>query len=420
MQPEWEVFHRQRCSIFYAKADMPYPDDVLPRVGRPAIAAGSGLIDSLVNQEPAATAPGRGKINEPIDLRMISDLCRHALGEAAETVSPLPESGTFHWLYRASLAGSRAVIIRLNVLPGTRDFALYIDHWVMNRLRDDGLPALCVYHVDMSRRLCPCDYEILEEARGKTLRVFDDDDDLLQPLLGQLGRVVAGIHKIKADGFGLFDVRPLIQGYRTGSIASVWEGGDPAEPVSSARQEPRHPKLRNHRTGSKAQGCLDAWRHYLFLNLDRHLAQCAALGAITSTEAEMIRAVFNRCGELLEGIEPVLLHGDLGNHNIFTDGSAITAVIDWEDSLTGDPVFDIASWATFHPDRRHDAFLDGYREVRALPDDFQLRFWLYYLRIALAKTVLRKRLRLTDVPGRAPASLRIQKGLHHVASLQQA
>jgi len=115
---------------------------------------------------------------------------------------------------------------------------------------------------------------------------------------------------------------------------------------------------------------------------------------------------------------PVLLHGDLGSHNVFTDGRDVTAVIDWEDALSGDPVFDIAFWATFHPDRRHAAFLDGYRAVRALPADFEWRFWLYYLRVALAKTVLRHRLGITDRPGRLPASRRIQKGLERVEALQ--
>jgi Ser/Thr protein kinase RdoA (MazF antagonist) len=92
-------------------------------------------------------------------------------------------------------------------------------------------------------------------------------------------------------------------------------------------------------------------------------------------------------------------------------------LIDWEDCLAGDPVFDIAFWATFHPERRHDVFLEGYRGVRDLPDDFELRFWLYFLRTALSKTVLRHRFGLQDKPGRPPASLRIHRGLEKVESL---
>src|SRR5207253_1741030 len=82
-----------------------------------------------------------------------------------------------------------------------------------------------------------------------------------------------------------------------------------------------------------------------------------------------------------------------------------------------DPVFDVAFWATFHPDRRHGAFLDGYRSVRDLPADFERRFRLYYPRVALSKTVLRHRLGLADRPGRPPASLRIQRALERLEAL---
>jgi len=39
------------------------------------------------------------------------------------------------------------------------------------------------------------------------------------------------------------------------------------------------------------------------------------------------------------------------------------------------------------------------------------RFWTYFLRVALAKTVVRHNLGLRDRPGRPPASRRIQLAL---------
>ena len=53
----------------------------------------------------------------------------------------------------------------------------------------------------------------------------------------------------------------------------------------------------------------------------------------------------------------------------------------------------------------------GYRSEADLPTDFEQRFWLYFLRVALAKTVLRHRLGVKDRPGREPAALRIRQGL---------
>src|SRR5262249_51720235 len=136
------------------------------------------------------------------------------------------------------------------------------------------------------------------------------------------------------------------------------------------------------------------------------------IGAISPAERRRIERHFEDADGLLDGVEPVLLHGDLSGRNIFTDGVAITAVIDWEDCLAGDPVFDLAFWATFHQDERHGALLDGYASVRPLPADFDARFWLYYLRVALSKTVQRHRFGYPDrVPGFPPASHRIGKAL---------
>ena len=94
----------------------------------------------------------------------------------------------------------------------------------------------------------------------------------------------------------------------------------------------------------------------------------------------------------------------------------ITCLIDWEDAVAGDPLFEVAFWATFHPERRWDAFFAGYRKDPLETPEDRLRFWLYFLRIALMKTVLRHRLGCTDPPGRTPASQRIQRALRGLES----
>src|SRR5262249_50943547 len=176
--------------------------------------------------------------------------------------------------------------------------------------RGAGLPALGVYHVALSRRLCPFDFEIMEEARGRTLRAFDHDDALLRPLLEEMGRVLARVHGIGTRGFGFLDVRPLVHG----------EVGP-------------------------ARGLFPTWRDYVLVRFDEHLRTCVAIGAVSPEEARRIEQVFATLDDMLAGVEPALLHGDPGNHNVFTEDGAVTALIDWEDCLSGDPAFDIAFWA---------------------------------------------------------------------------
>jgi aminoglycoside phosphotransferase (APT) family kinase protein len=347
---ELEAFRRRRRSVFYPKTDTPLDDDRLR---------------SLRHE-------GAG----PVDPDLVSEACRRTLGEEPLAVRALADQGTFHRLFRVVLPGERAVIVRVNALGETvRDFPLLTDRWAMGRLRSAGLPSLRVHAVDLSRRSVPFDYEILEEARGVSLRAHDHDEAEIRPRLRELGRLVARIHAIGVPGFGWIDPGPLLAG------------------------------------GEEAIGLFDTWREYVLLNLPGHVAACVAIGAIGRDEARRINAAFAAADGLLDGVEPRLLHGDLGNHNVFVEGPAITALIDWEDCLAGDPAFDVAFWGTFHPDARREAFLDGYRSEGSLPPDFERRYWLYYLRIALSKTVHRHRFGYADRPGRPPASERIRRAL---------
>lgn len=352
-----EEFARQRRTLFYPKADLPLP---------------APSLDAHRSEE----CRSQSEISQGL-----AAACRQVFRQVPLAVDSLAETGTFHRLFRVALPAQSAVIARVHAHPHLgRDFPLCIDPWVMDLLRANRLPALTVHRVDLSRELVPFDYEILETAAGRPLTSLDHDDGQLTPVLRQLGQTVARLHEVRLRGFGLLDVTPL-----------VLEGPE-----------------------SSVGGGLPTWRDYILVNLREHVAGCAAIGAITAGEAERIESHFEALAGHLDCMEPVLLHGDLGSHNVFTDGQRITALIDWEDCLAGDPVFDIAFWATFHPARRHAAFLEGYRSERALPADFAVRFWLYFLRVALAKTVLRQRLGIVDRPGRPPASRRIQQALEQL------
>ena len=107
------------------------------------------------------------------------------------------------------------------------------------------------------------------------------------------------------------------------------------------------------------------WRDYMMLNLEAHVARCRAIGAITSDQSEAILEIFTDHAAVCIDVPARLLHGDLGNHNIFVQNNAVVALIDWEDALIGDPAFDVAMWLTFHPPCRHAAFLQGYGPDRA-------------------------------------------------------
>ncbi len=349
--------HRSlRRATFYPKTDSPLPD---------------ALLRSLRDAGP------------PEDLRPLADLCRVHLGEGPTRLEPLDHQGTFHQLFRAELASGDRWIIRTNRLVAScRDLDLHVDAWAYRRLHETGLASLRIAVVDSSRERVGFDYEIMEEARGDSLRIFDEADAEMLPRLADLGRFLARVHAIPTEGYGWIDPGPLVLGL-----------------------------------SDKVAGLFDRWGDYLRLRLNDHVRACVDAAILDEGAAKDVERCLRDVGSREDGFSPSLLHGDLGNHNVFHERDrGITAVIDWEDCLSGDPVFDLAFWATFHPERRWSCFLDAYWSATETtrPVDFERRFWLYYLRIALSKTVHRQRFGYSDRPGRPPASSRIDRALREL------
>ena len=71
--------------------------------------------------------------------------------------------------------------------------------------------------------------------------------------------------------------------------------------------------------------------------------------------------------------------------------------------------------SSFHPERRLPPFLEGYGLGQPSPEERRL-IALYFLRIALFKTVHRLRFGVRDLSGRTPGHHRIYRG---VSELQQ-
>lgn len=299
-------------------------------------------------------------------------------------LQPVP-GGTFHALFKFHTP-SRNFILKVATEP--MDYAFNIEEWMFAKLRTLGLPGLDVpaYSV-IPAAVYPFPFLIVEEAKGKPLNSLEDPQSqaLPEPLLFEIGRTFAQIHQIEAEGGGLINVRSL----------------GPPNPAS-LYLTPR--------------GLHSDWRSYIRTRLSEHIQTCVQIGAMDSSEARTTEAHFSKASALLSDAPLRLLHGDPGHHNVFSDGRKITAIIDWEDALAGDPIFDIAYWGTFVRDEMRARFLEGYVTIEKLPSDFEDRYWLYYLRIALSKTVHRHRFGTKDRSGR-PASQRIQKALSNLAKL---
>ncbi|CCW35479.1 putative homoserine kinase type II (protein kinase fold) [Chthonomonas calidirosea] len=316
------------------------------------------------------------------NLPAVKDLCR-SFFKSDLHIAPLPEKGTFYGVYHITIEPNRCYYLRANFLLHTPAFAFLFDAWAENFLSQE-VPTASILAIELNRNRPPSDYMLSLSTSGKTLKQLENPQTqaLDATLLLALGQTVAKIHAVLGTNYGPLDI-------------SSWQ-----------------------HTLQVPQGTHTSWSEYLLLHLETHIKRCSEAGVLSTEEATLCSRFLQKeaCG-VFESAPSHLLHGDLGHHNIMTDGQQITAILDWEDVLCGDPVFDIASWGTFNREEMREPFLRGYASIRPLPQDFEWRYWLYYLRIALAKTVHRLRFHISDPPNRPPAHLRIHRALEHLKRL---
>jgi Ser/Thr protein kinase RdoA (MazF antagonist) len=308
----------------------------------------------------------------------IEKIIKETLGKDVLAVSELSRR-TLHYVYRAKTTDT-PYIIRINASGMFfRELQFCVEHWITEELTRRQIPHVDINVVDTARTLVPYDFEIMEEAKGRSLFDIGHEESDVTPHIKELGKFVARIHAIKTERYGPFDVANILKG--------------------------------------KAVGIHETWKKYLLLNLDKHLEYTIMTGILTVAESDAVKDAL-RILEHIPCDQPVLLHGDIANHNAFTDGKTMTSLIDWEDAISGDPVFDIAYYATgcFGHDVWLSAFIEGYKSVNQLPEDYEKRFWAYYLRVAVVKAIVRLRYKTSATTALSAVKERILLGISKLSA----
>lgn len=340
-----------RGTWFSAKADVACDDECLRRLRETA------------STEAARRTPAVGAAVAAL------------LGRERIDVVPSPIQGTFHVVHRVRMDSLPPLIVRSS-RPDLMDpdDTLRVETKIAPYVARADLPCVGVRAVAVGAdRVAPFDLAIQDLAPGRALCCEPEPACESPGLWYDLGRIMGRLHTIVGSGGGPVNVDP------------------------SAEHERLH-------------GLHPDWGTYLMLRLEDHVVRCREIGTIAEDQGAVILTAFRDHAGVWNDAPTRLLHGDLGNQNLFVHKGVITALIDWEDALIGDPAFDVAAWASFHPPRRHAAFFQGYGPATE-NDRFRLRCALSFLRIALAKTVHRHRFAYTDQPGRLPAHDRIRRGM---------
>jgi aminoglycoside phosphotransferase (APT) family kinase protein len=300
-----------------------------------------------------------------------------ALGVGVRVMDPSVHRGTFHWVAFATLEDGRRVVLRVNRLSHPALVSgLRTQIALSGLLATRGITCGSVLASDLSCGALSAEFVITDYMDGTLLAALETHEEDMIGGIRAVGAALKMIHALEGEGAG-----PVVE-------------------VS----------------GDAASGRFDRWWNFVRHRLEEHVSHCVAAGGLTPGEASRVVGEFEAAP--LCGSEPTncLLHGDPGPANVLLVAEGGAVLLDWEDALIGDPVFDLASAALFHPERRWPALFEGYGVDPFECDDFRWRFWIYALRIALARTVMRDRFGILDVPGRTPAVHRISRALEALES----
>ncbi len=280
--------------------------------------------------------------------KTLTDLVENSINEKVLSISPVKNKSTFHTLFFATTK-TRRVIIKLNVI-GKRSsgFPFVIEEFFQQLLQVKRMPSLAV-KVDVSKTSAPFEYEIIEVAEGESLENQNN-----KKIYTQLGKLFKKIHSLKGNNAGLISIESLALNKLVGLSAS--------------------------------------WRKFFFINFDVHVRKVIQFGMLSKADGAFVKKMSEKY--VTNSKKMSLLHNDPSLRNMYADSKKITALLDWEDAIIGDPLFEVANMHTFLFLPSHfyafESFCDGYGVALSTLFTNPL-YWVYYLRIALFKAVSRNR-----------------------------
>jgi fructosamine-3-kinase len=259
-------------------------------------------------------------------------------------------------------AGGRQVFFRADDGKIADDY-MVAEGAAMHLAQSHGVRVPEVYDCDVSLDRYPVRFQIMELLGGRSLNTFHRRQTLDKQAIGaELGTMLGRLHGIRMDGFGFFDTRVLRD---TGRVCGLDESN----------------------------------RAYFCKRLDDHLRQLRESGFLTAPQVADIEQVLDRHMHLLDIPKGSLLHKDMALWNIMGTENRVEAIIDWDDTIIGDPADDLGVLRCFYGDDILGPVWRAYAEIHPVDDAFRLRTSLYLVRNMLWKAVIRTFMKYFEMDG---------------------
>lgn len=276
---------------------------------------------------------------------MLSGFVKKATGQDSEPPKRLM-LGETNEVYDVRTKNGQEVIIRVS---HSEEDTFGKEKWAIEQCQKAGVPVPGVLLVEdlttdgKFRSVC-----VLEKLNGeplmKRVREKNISSQDVEVVLKETGKLLSKVHGIETKGFGRID-----------------EDG---------------------------KGHFDTWAEYILRRTtpesEQRVQEVAKKMGIDPKDISRATGILRQNTGIYDQVEPQLLHGDMGYEHIFVEGKNITGIIDWGNSLSGDPMHDFAWWNFFHKDDETGLLLmEGYENKKLFGGDFGARLNLCRLYLSL-------------------------------------
>ena len=118
----------------------------------------------------------------------------------------------------------------------------------------------------------------------------------------------------------------------------------------------------------------EKWYDYLLAKLEFHIREAVAYSVFDSDILNLAHSKFKSFKDVMSAIKtPCLIHGDYHFGNLLHYKDQVSAVLDFEWSVAGDPMFDLARWLEKDEICKgsHEPFLKGYGRLNFSKEDYR-------------------------------------------------
>jgi hygromycin-B 7''-O-kinase len=259
------------------------------------------------------------------------------LPERVDSVIPL--AGGINSAVFAVRARGREVVVKLYP-DGSRKMKTEVAVYRLLAERGSALPLPRVLAADDSATLLPQSFVVLTKLTGRPLRLQPLGERDVLAVSREVGVTLRSLHEVTFEAFGELSTDGIPRGHRTN---------------------------------------LD----FMLARFEEGVSAFERLGGAPRLVRRIVQEVEARRASLAGGAHAVLCHNDGHDANVLVSpaggGWAVSGLLDFENALAGDPLFDLAK-TYFFSRRRSErvlaALVEGYDGLDA---DWRQRFELYLL-----------------------------------------